>query len=78
MNRMYEALSIVATLYLLTVLVLWLLSLIGGPIYATIEGIISKGNSNVWFAAAGILAAFLIIAGLGLAAIYLLAKASRN
>ena len=63
----------VVMLYLVSVGVLYLLSLIG-PISATINGVIQHGGNSIWFAAGGVVAAFLLIAALALFAFYQLLK----
>lgn len=62
-----DALAVVVVTYLLTVLVLWLLSLLG-PVAARMEGTVAHARSHVWFPATGTVAAFVLIAALGIAA----------
>ena len=73
MGKIFAILFCVVTLYLLSVLVLFLLSLIG-PIAATVNGFIQQGGNSILFAAGGVLAAFLLIAFLALAAFYYLLR----
>jgi hypothetical protein len=63
----------VAIIYLVSVLVLWLLTLIG-PVDAAVEGFVEHTGGNVWFAAGGLLGAFVLMAGLGLLALRTIAK----
>lgn len=73
MKKVAGPLVAVVVIYLVSVLVLWLLSFIG-PVSATIEGIVERGGGTIWFAAAGVVAAFLLIAALGLLGLYLILK----
>lgn len=77
MKRVSGPLIVVVVIYFVTVLVLWLLSKIG-PITAVVEGIIEHGGANIWFAAGGVMAAFIIIAAIGLLAVYLILKLLEN
>ncbi len=56
-----------------TVLVLWLLSIVE-PITAAVVGVIEKNGSNIWFSAGGLLVAFILIAALGLPAVSFLTR----
>lgn len=63
----------IVLLYFASVVVIWVLSTIG-PISATVNGVIEKSGGNIWFAAGGVVAAFIIIFGMGLIALYLIVK----
>ena len=69
----FQALIILVTVYLLALFVLWTLSWIG-PVSVTVQGVIQQGATTVWVAAAGLVAAFVIVAITGLVAVYLLAN----
>lgn len=73
MNKLFGAAFVVAIVYLVSVLVIWLLSLIG-PISATVQGVLNKGGSTIWFAAAGLAGLFIIISAVALAFVYAVAK----
>jgi hypothetical protein len=73
MRQLFGGLFALVGVYLVSVLVIWLLSLIG-PISATVEGVIERGGGTIWFAAAGLAALFIIISGIGLVFVYLIAK----
>lgn len=67
------ALITVVIIFLLTLLVLWALSKIGGPLKAEVKGSISKFGGKLWITAAGLVGAFLAIALVGVGSVYLLA-----
>ncbi|MCS7251245.1 MAG: hypothetical protein RMK32_03330 [Anaerolineae bacterium] len=66
---------VVVIIFFSTVIVLYLLSNLG-PVSATVRGYIQQAGANIWFAAAGIVAAFVLIAAVAflfiLAVIWLL------
>jgi len=62
------ALALVAAVYLLAYLVLWLLSLLG-PVRATFEGGIERHGMNARATAAGLVAAFVLLAVIALVAV---------
>jgi hypothetical protein len=63
----FGALLIVTGAYLVTVLVIWLLSLIGPIDSAFVDGRLTGNHLEVWFVTAGVMGSFLIIAGVALA-----------
>jgi hypothetical protein len=66
------ALVAVVVIFLVTVLVLWLLSKIGGPLTADVKASVNKFGGRITVAAAAIVGAFLAIAITGVAALYIL------
>ena len=53
MRKVVGPLIVVVTIYLVTVLVLFLLSKLG-PLTAVVRGVIESGGANIWFAAGGV------------------------
>jgi len=72
-NKIFPIALSIVVIYLASALVLWLLTFIG-PVDAAVEGFISRAGGSVWFAAGGVLGAFCMIAGLGLLALWAIAK----
>jgi hypothetical protein len=68
------ALLEVVIVFLLAVLVLWLLSAIGGPLKGQVKASINRFGGRIWITAAGLIGAFLAIAVVGVAALYLLSR----
>ena len=64
------AVEIIAVVYSLDVLILWLLSKLGDGIKADVKMKFTRSGSTLWIASAGLLGAFLAIAILSFAAIY--------
>ena len=73
MKKFLGPLITVVVVYLLSVGIIWLLSLIG-PVSATLEGTIHAGAATIWFAAVGLLAAFFLIAALAFVFIFLILR----
>jgi hypothetical protein len=69
----FGAAAIVVTIFLVGLLVLRVLSTLG-PIQAGVNGSIEKSDATVWFTAAGVVAAYVIVVVIGLVAVYLLAR----
>jgi hypothetical protein len=66
------ALGAVVVIFLLTVVVLWLLSKIGGPLQADVKASMSKFGGRITITAAAIVGAFLAISIVGVSAVYVL------
>ena len=73
MGKIFQIALSIVVIYLASALVLWLLTFIG-PVDAAVEGFITRAGGNVWFAAGGVLGAFVLIAGIGLLALWAIAK----
>ena len=68
------ALAVVIVIFLLTLLVLWALSKIGGPLKAEVKASIEKFGGKIWITAAGLVGAFLAIAITGVVSVYALSR----
>jgi site-specific recombinase XerD len=75
--ELITGLIVVAIVYFITVVVLFALSSMG-PVTAGMNGRVRKGSLTVRFAGIGIVAAFLLIAILGIVAVYFLAGDRRG
>jgi hypothetical protein len=64
----------VVIIFLLDVLVLWVLSRIGGPLKAEVKASIKKFGGSIWITGAGIVGCFLATAIIGISGVYLLGK----
>jgi hypothetical protein len=67
------AVGVVGVIFILTVVILYALSLIGGPLQAEVKAVVEKFGGKLWITAAGLVGAFLAIAILGVASVYLVA-----
>ena len=67
------AAGVVVGVYFLAVMVLLQLSQLGAT-QVTIEGLVNKSGGTVWFAAAGIVGAFLLIAVTAFVAVYVFSR----
>jgi hypothetical protein len=73
-NKLLIAVGIVLVIFFADVLLLWLLSKIGGPLKADVKASIKKFGGSIWIGSAGLLGAFLAIAFVGFGAVYLFAR----
>lgn len=73
MVRLFAALAVVVTVYLLSVLVLRLLAAFSPPT-ATVQGVLRRGDNGMWFTAAGVAGAFIVLAVVALVAVYVFAS----
>jgi hypothetical protein len=64
----------VVSIFFADVLVLWMLSRIGGPLKADVKASIKKFGGSIWITGGGLLGAFLAIAILAFGGVYMLAK----
>jgi hypothetical protein len=67
------AVGVVVVIFVITLVVLGVLSLIGGPLQAEVKAVVNKFGGKLWITAAGLVGAFLAIAILGVASVYLVA-----
>jgi hypothetical protein len=68
------SLLVVVVIFFLSLIVLWILSKIGGPLSGDVKASISKFGGKVSVAAAAVVGAFLAIAIVGVGSVYLLAR----
>jgi hypothetical protein len=67
--------GIVVTVFVADIMILWVLSRIGGPIKADVKASLKRFGGSVWIGSAGLLGAFLAIAFVGFGAVYIFARA---
>jgi Skp family chaperone for outer membrane proteins len=68
-----DAAAVVGFIFVLTLGILWGLSKLGGSLSAEVKAVIERFGGKVWITAVGVVGAFLAIAMVGVAAVYLLA-----
>lgn len=72
-GKLLRALVILVFVYALSVLVLWSLVGIGGPITAQVQASVKKLGDSIWIAGGGLFGAFMVIALVGFGVVYVFA-----